>query len=328
MRISLKSPVDINYTEVGFGQAISHIYKSLVSLGHTVTIDDPTASVQLNWMQPHLFTPNRFQYQILYYPWESTELPQDWVRISNSAGVDEVWSTSDWCAEVIKNNGVTKDIKVFEHGISSVWKPKLRKRNGPIKYLIVDAAANRKGWQEAFNAFRSVFGEDRSKATLTIKSRQVSLIKWKDDKGYIHQPEELENVTVNLNRISDEDMVQLYLDHDVLIFPSYGEGYGLIPHQALATGMIAITTAEWAPYKQYLGDFALRSTYGNTKWLGEHDGQVCYPDQAHLEELLQLSYDEFDEQSKAFYRQSWDYHKHYDWEALTKKAFEDLDKMF
>jgi len=328
MRISLKSPVDINYTEVGFGQAIAHIYKSLSALKHTVSIDNRLAPVQLNWMQPHLFESNRFQYQILYFPWESTELPPNWVKICNSASVDEVWATSEWCADIYRKNGITKDVKVFEHGISSVWTPKLRKQDGPIKYLIVDAAANRKGWQEAFDAFRAVFGSDSEKATLTIKSRQRSLIKWKDSRGFNHSPDELSNVTINLNRISDEEMVQLYLDHDVLIFPSYGEGFGLIPHQALATGMITITTQEWAPYKHYLGDMALRSNYGNTKWPGEHSGQVCYPDKAHLEELIRKSYDDFDEQSKKFYRQSWEYHERYDWEKLTRKAFEDLDKIF
>ena len=94
----------------------------------------------------------------------------------------------------------------------------------------------------------------------------------------------------------------------------------------LATGGIAITTEEWAPYKDYLGDFALRSSYENSPWWGEHNGDVCYPDMQHARELIQLSYDTFDDQVKCFYARSWQLHYEYDWAKLTQKAFEDLEK--
>lgn len=328
MRISLASPVDVGDIEVGWGQAATNIYWALIALGHTVTLNDATAPVQLNWMQPHLFRPNRYQYHILMFPWESTEFHQGWTDICNSDYIQEVWTTSNFCKKIFEDNGVDKEVKVFEHGINSIWTPKLRVKEGPLKYLIVDAAANRKGWQEAFDAFRSVFQDDKTKATLTIKSRQTSLIKWKDDRNRFRNPKELPNVDINLDRLPDEEMVELFHDHDVLIFPSAGEGYGLIPHQALASGMPSIVTAEWAPYRDWLGDLALRSNYGATRWPGEHPGEVCWIEQAHLEELIKLVYDDFDNQSKKFFGQSFAYHENYDWQELTKKAFEDIDKKF
>ena len=330
MRISINSAVEIDYTEVGYGNAISNIYQSLKRLKHSVSINDATAPLQLNWMQPHLFRPNRFQYQILYFPWESTEFRTGWRDICNRDTVDEVWTTTEWTKSIFEKEGVQKaePINVFGHGISSDWTPKLRKRNGPVKYLIVDAEANRKGYQEAFDAFRAVHGNDPRRATLTIKTRQRCMARWFDGDGRVRSPGEIPNVNINISRLSNEEMVKLFQDHDVLIYPSKGEGWGFIPQQMLATGGITITTAEWAPYKHYLGDLALKSSYGHTSYEGEHPGDICYPDQKHLEELVRLSYDDYENQTEKFFAQSFDVHEEYSWDSLTKKAFERVLQRF
>lgn len=328
MRISLNSPVEIERDFTGYGGAGLNIYRSLKRLGHQVTLRDQTAPLQLNFMQPHLFQPNRFVTNILYFPWESTEMPSYWIDKCNDEGTDYLWTTTEWCRDIIVANGSERTPTVYHHGVTSNWAPRLRKPNGPVRYLIVDALANRKGWQEAFNAFRSVFHDDPRKATLTIKSRDRSLVRWFDDRNFVHDPAELPNVSINLKTLSEEEMVQLFYSHDVLIFPSWGEGFGLIPHQFLATGGITICTGEWAPYKNYLGDMAVKSTYTQSPWRGEHDGMMCKPDQEDLERLIKLSYDDFDNQNKKFYRQSFQYHEDYDWLKLTKEAFDPVVKNF
>lgn len=223
MRISFNSAVPVDYREVGYGNASHWIYHSLLSIGHQVTLDNPLAPVQVCFMQPHLFRSKGYSnktYNILYMPWESTEFRTGWVDILNGDNVDEVWTTSDWCAKWFVEAGVKKITKVFPHGIESDWKPKLRKRAGPVKYLIVDAEANRKGWQESFDAFREVFHDDPSKATLTIKTRQRCMARWKDDLGRFRNPADLPNVDVTVEKYSGEEMVQLFHDHDVLLYAS------------------------------------------------------------------------------------------------------------
>lgn len=331
MRVSLNSAVPIDFTEVGYGTAINGIYRSLKTLGYQVEVDSPSAQIQLNWMQPHLYKVNGNRvYNILYFPWESTQFRTGWTNRVNHPSIDEVWTTTEWCKKIFIDNGVEKPIKVFPHGIDHMWKPKKRSSHKrgrgkrPLKYLIVDAEANRKGWQEAFDAFRAVFGNDRSRATLTIKTRQLSRIRWKDELGRNRSAAELPNVDIKIGKWSTEDMIKLFHDHDVLIYPSYGEGWGLIPFQFLATGGIAITTEEWCQYKDYLGDFGVRSNYIQSPWRGEHEGLVCQPEMDHLVELVEKSYDDFDKHTSEAFTKSFKLHQEYDWTNLTDAAFDGL----
>ncbi len=332
MKISFNTPVPINYTEVGWGTAGKAMHDSLIALGHTVTMDDPKADVQFHWKQPHLIKPVEGKYNIAMFPWESTQFRFGWLDILNGPNIDEVFTTSRWCAKIFEDEGVTKPIKVYPHGIDSRWKPKRRVlKNRPIRYLIVDAEANRKGWQEAFDAFRWTFPEDGESprvATLTIKSRQLCMARWKDERNMLHPASDISNVTVKIGAIPDDELVALFHNHDVLIYPSWGEGFGFIPMQMLATGGIAITTAEWCEYDKYLGDFALKSSYFGTKWQGEHPGLMCKPDQDHLVSLVRKAYDEFQEQADKHFRLAFDLHEEYDWLKLTEAAFSHVKAKF
>ena len=324
MRLSFNSAVPVDYTEVGYGQAANNIYRSLMALGYSPNLDNPNADIQINFMQPHLFRSKPSTYNVLYFPWESTQLRSGWVDICNNSRVDEIWTASDWTAGCLEKLDINKPIRVYPHGINSMWRPRLRKREGPLKYLIVDAEANRKGWQESFDAFRDVFGDDPRKATLTIKTRQRCLARWKDSIGSFKFPGDLPNVTVDIKKYTDEEMVRLFHDHDVLLYASAGEGWGLIPFQMLASGGLAIVTEEWCHYKKYLGRFALKSNYAYSPWPGEHPGDVCRVDKKHLRELIKLSYDSFEEESKFHFKQSFSLHEEYDWIELTRAAFDGI----
>jgi glycosyltransferase involved in cell wall biosynthesis len=55
-----------------------------------------------------------------------------------------------------------------------------------------------------------------------------------------------------------EELVNLYHRHHVLIYPTWGEGFGFIPAQALASGMPVITTYPWAEYKEFIGPLKIK----------------------------------------------------------------------
>lgn len=317
---------------VGYGYAGKNIVKSLNNLGHVVKYADPKSTIQLNFTQPQHFKFHGKQYQIGYMPWESTSMRPDWVERFNIC--DEVWTTSDWCAEVFKNNGILKPIKVYPHGIEDFWKPKKRvlREGKPIKFLHIGEPAPRKSGQMVVDTFIKLFG-NKPEYQLTVKAHGFNNIRVYDKNGRLCSPDEgYSNIKLITEEYSEDQLLQLYYDHHCLVYPSWGEGFGFIPLQGLATGMPVICTEAWAHYKKFLGPLKLKSQLTHEdmpKAVGDpHLGLMYKPNQEHLEELM---YD-FVIDHKAYfgyyYAQAEKIHQEYNWDQLTKNAFEHLVKKF
>jgi glycosyltransferase involved in cell wall biosynthesis len=317
---------------VGFGYAGKNIVKSLNNLGYEVSFANPKSDIQLNFTQPHHFKLHRNQYQIGYTPWESTSMRTDWVDKFNFC--DEVWATSDWVAKVFKDNGVTKPIYVYPHGVEDIWKPKKRvlKENEPFKFLHVGEPSPRKDGQLVVDTFIKLFGNNPD-YHLTIKAHGFSTIRVYDkNREFVNPDKAYNNITVITEEYSEPDLVSLFHRHHALIYPSWGEGLGFIPIQGLATGMPVISTYDWAHYEKYIGPLKLKSQLTSDtlpKAVGDpHVGKMFRPDKQHLEDLM---YDVVIN-SKAYFgyyfAQSKKIHEEYNWDQLTKNAFERLSKKF
>ena len=102
MNISFSTPVANLKINNGYGVAAKKIISSLNQMGCPTPFQDSKSPVQLNFSQPQLFKMHRNQYQISYTPWESTIIPDTWKTNLNL--VDEIWTTSDWCANVFEDN--------------------------------------------------------------------------------------------------------------------------------------------------------------------------------------------------------------------------------
>lgn len=313
----------------GYGYAGDRIRDSLNQLGHSVDFHDPSADVQMNFCQPPLYSKQPAKYNIGYTPWESTSLPEDWM--AGFDAVDEVWTTSPWCKEQYQRLGVTKPLHVFEHGIDSIWSPHKRNPHRKIRFLHVGEPAPRKGGQMAMEAFVAAFG-CQDDVSLTIKANGHSAIRVYASnvrrsrvRSILGLPHEVyRNITVIDHSLSTEDLVQLYHEHDVLVYPSWGEGFGLIPLQGLATGMPTICTGAWAPYARHLQNLSLDSREYESPWPDIHPGNMYEPSFDHLVELYKMSYHRYDELADKFYTAAPNVHSDYNWNSLTKNAFNHL----
>jgi glycosyltransferase involved in cell wall biosynthesis len=328
MNISFFTPTINLKNSNGYGYAGLNIVESLKSLGHEVPYSDPRQPVQLNFAQPEHFKMHRGQYQIGYTPWESTVIPERWRAHMDAC--DELWTTSDWCANVFEDNGF-RNVRVYPHGIQDIWVPKRREESDVIKFLHLGEPAPRKAGQMTVDAFVQLFGNN-PKYSLTIKAYYNNTTRVYNnfiDKNIIGLPQEIySNIKVITEELSDKELVKLYHDHDVLIYPSYGEGFGFIPLQALATGMPTICTAEWAHYKNFLGPLALKSDYIDSPWPHPHEGKVLEPNYKHLLERMQEVADNFKAYSGYYFAQAPKIHESYNWLQLTNNAFDHIFKKF
>jgi hypothetical protein len=328
MQISFFTPTINLKSSNGYGYAGLNIVNSLKELGHDVPYSYPKAPVQLNFAQPEHFKMHRGQYQIGYTPWESTKIPDRWKNMLDHC--DEIWTTSDWCANVFEDNGY-KNIKVYPHGIENIWKPKRRKHSDKIKFLHIGEPAPRKAGQMVVDVFAELYGND-PRYSLTIKAYNSSTIRVYNnyiDKEIIGLPHNIfNNIHLITKELTDLELVQLYHDHDVLVYPSYGEGFGFIPLQALATGMPTICTGSWAHYKKYLGPLKLKSDLVDSPWPFPHEGKLFEPNRKHLVELMRDVVFNFSAYSGYYYAQSTKIHEEYNWLELTKNSFDHIVKKF
>ena len=73
---------------------------------------------------------------------------------------------------------------------------------------------------------------------------------------------------LDLGRVSDERLVELYNVADALVFPSYHEGFGWPPLEAMACGT-PVVVSECAPLAEVVGTAALTAPADDTAALTE-----------------------------------------------------------
>jgi glycosyltransferase involved in cell wall biosynthesis len=317
---------------VGFGYAGQHIVDSLHKLGHKVYYSNPKAQLQINFTQPQHFKMHKNQYQIGYTPWESTSMRPDWVEKFNLC--DEVWATSEWVANVFKDCGITKPIFVYPHGIEDIWTPKKRvlKEGQVLKFLHVGEPAPRKDGQLVVDTFIKLFGNNPD-YQLTIKAHHNNTTRVYNSRNELVSPDkEYKNIKIITEELDVDALVSLFHNHHVLVYPTWGEGFGFIPLQALATGMPVITTYDWAQYKKYLGPLKLKSKLtdeGLPKSVGdEYIGKMYKPNAQHLEDQMVEAALNYKAYAGYYFAQSTKIHEEYNWIELTKNAFKHLEEKF
>lgn len=324
----LTHPHNFN-TKNGYGLAGYGMVKSLVDLGHEVNVCDPNAPVEIAFCQPEWSDwTNPEAYHIQYTPWESTEFPPGWVDRFNSA--DEVWTPSSTIARWMRDAGVIKPVKVYPHGIEPAFTPGSSTYEfDKFTFLHHGSPAVRKNAQQAVDAFLDLYeGSDRHQ--LIIKAYENTEVRIKDRSGNIvgdiyRHP----NIKVLTRPVPEQELIDLYRGADCMIYNSYGEGFGLIPLQSIATGTPTICVSAWAEYADLLHpSLRLKSTLGPSPWPNMHPGDMFHPSYDDLKVKMLYAEQNAVELKEWHVRQSPVVHKTYNWLKLTENAFIDIVQKF
>lgn len=317
MKISLNMPEDAMNLSSGYGLAGFRIVLALQELGHKVPYKDETAPVEIAFCQPDQFEwSNPDAYHIGYTPWESTGIPAEWSYGLNHC--DEFWTTSGFSKKLFEKSGYTVN-RVFHHGVNAdIWQKRRRQRRDVLKFLHIGEPAVRKGGQMTLDAFREAFG-DRTDVHLTIKAQHMLTARGREGKW---PSDAYNNVSVITADLLESEVVKLFNDHDVLVYPSYGEGFGFIPLQGLVSGMPTICTASWAPYRRQLHpDLALGYHWQPSPDPILHPGMVTMPNYNDLVTTLLLVDEHFEDYAADAFSKAGRVAKYYNWVKLTEKAF-------
>jgi len=295
----------------GYGYATVNMYDSLRRIGYEVTPNDKNADVEIWFDQPHHWTWSDGPYRVGYHPWESTEINPAWLKAMKNC--DEVWTPSPIIANWYRDWGLPQ-VHVYEHGVTDNWSIQSRKVVDRIRFLHVGGEAVRKGADVTLDAFRLAF-QGRDDVELTLKM---------NNEGW--NIKRFGKVTVLNELVSESELIKLYHDHHVFVYPSWGEGFGLNPLQAMATGMPVISTGAWAPYERFLDpDLTLGSALVESPWPKIHPGKMFQPNFDELVDKLRYVADNYDDALIDALPRAFAVKAHYDWDSLTEETFSALE---
>lgn len=319
MHISIGTRIDLTKLDKknGYGYATQMMVESLERLGYHVSENDSTADVEIWFDQPHWWKFSKGPVKIGYHPWESTQLMKGWKEKMNAC--DEVWTPSPLIANWYRDlMGITVPVHVYQHGVDHSWEPRKRTLDdGPIKFLHVGAEASRKGGWDMVDCFRKAFPQ-RGGRRLTLKMIKSS---W-------NGVPELGGIRYLNAKMDFKELQDLFYEHHAYVYPSWGEGFGLTPLQAIATSMPTITLPGWAPYADMLDPMlSVGHTMAPSKWPKIHPGQMMKPNLDDVVEAMRYADNNFEEVSAVAHSVAVNFtHKMYDWDYLTDKAFKDLEE--
>jgi glycosyltransferase involved in cell wall biosynthesis len=290
-------------------------------------LNGPKSKVQLYYGSPDGFFYDH-QYKIQMTQWESTLVPPHWT--DHAKRYDEWWTANQFGADAFINRGIPSEkIHVYEHGVDSImWSPKKRERKDVIRFLHVDSGSPRKRAPLAIEAFKKAFGNSLDyEITLKYSHHEPTSVDWFDPNILAnHGTWEGSNVRHIKENMSLESLVNLFHFHDILIYPSEGEGFGLIPLQALATGMPVISSGLWCSYEKYLQGNVIESRLGISDVVETYTrfGDVVLPNLDSMVHLMKNAVDNFEEQSNGFYNQIPEVVSEYSWQNKTNDAMDRL----
>jgi glycosyltransferase involved in cell wall biosynthesis len=181
---------------------------------------------------------------------------------------DQILVASQFTADTLRDfPGQLAPIKVVPYGFPTVGESRAYSNNkGPLKLLFVGGLSQRKGIANLFSAVAAL----GSRVELTIVGRKAS--------------NDCPALNAALSRhhwipsLPHSQVLKIMRDHDVLVFPSLFEGFGLVITEAMSQGTPVITTNRTA------GPDLIE--HGRNGWLVEAGSTSAL--QATIEELLYL----------------------------------------
>jgi glycosyltransferase involved in cell wall biosynthesis len=243
----------------------------------------------------------RSSHTYLYSLFESTRIPSDWA--SNVNMFDKLFVACEENKKAFARCGVTIPIVTVPLGVSpGLWPYKKRDKSGrPFRFLLFansDWGQQRKNYSAAFDAFVAAFG-NRTDVELIMKVTKGALP---------HCLSSQSNVKIIHGKYTQSQLLDLLHNVDCLLFPSKGEGFGLPPREAMATG-IPVVAAGWGGLENimkldfnYSVPFTMtQATYAGSidEWLVSHNqgsrdfGLWCDPSVSEMANILRSIPDDY-----------------------------------
>ena len=223
--------------------------------------------------------------------------PNDWSGRTGNwldclEGLTLLLAPSNFCKELFIEQGAKCPVEVVPLGVDTEkYKYIERPRKSKFTFLMLGTLTIRKNPGYAISAFIELF-KDNPNVELILKTQDGTL-------GHFKMP--YKNVKIIDRRATSEEMMDYYRDADCFLFPSRGEGFGLPPLEAMATGLPVIFSGNTGmlDFADDRYGYVIRkmvkkpAEYFPSKW--GNIGNWFDPDYSELKSLMKYVYEHQDE---------------------------------
>lgn len=329
-RLSWFTPQDtdssgLSWYSSGYKNAALSLITALQGKRVGVFWNSQDISTHINFCQPYYYQLSS-PYTIGYTPWESTEVPSGWR--DNMKMCDEIWTTSNFVKEVFSTYLSSNEIFVLHHGVSEEFSIIDREVTKTFNFLHVGGDSFRKNSQMVVDAFLELF-DGMLDYKLILKYSSKSNAFYKQDFSTLPAEEHPQILGIP-GDFDINDLIKLYHKCHCLVYPTKGEGFGMIPFESIATGMPTICTnltgcADFADFSVPLQADWVEATGNNTLY-GTDTGLWASPDYAHLLTLMKYVADSYEDVKKQTIQSAKIIHDTWSWDSIADKMISRLEK--
>lgn len=293
--------------------------------------------LEVQYAQPPSIRTDIVERVIGYCMYETSVTPRSWIKKMNQ--LSHVLVPSQWLVDSWKEQGLKTPISVFSHGVD----PKIyfymdRPDREVYTFLHFGQLARRKGTDLVVRAFLEEFTK-RDDVRLVLKGNGPIIDGMpKEYLSLIMSDSFLPEGEFGESRIkwihgpySKQRMNQLFFNSDCFVFPTRGEGFGLTPLEALATGLPTIVTGWSGPVdysdpddtlildyemvRSYEFDMIYKDSYEKS----ENAGYWAEPNITTLKERMRWCYENRDKAKKMGRKAAERVRKSWSWDAVVNR---------
>lgn len=297
----------------GYGMSRDHMAFELAQAGIKLSEVQSEQKVALVYNAPYSVVAIRNDVRLLFTMFESDKIPEDWSDYL--AAASEVIVPSRWCQAVFKKAGIATTVVPLGYN-DRIFTLQERPERDVFTFLHYDSFNLRKGFQEVFEAFTQEFGHDEP-VRLVLKTVQehtrLPIVK-----------SVYPNIDVLRGAMNERDLLQLLADSDCFVYPSRGEGFGITPLEAMATGLPAIVPNAHGISEYFNSEYMLevdssgRMPALHNHYKGQNIGEMVVCDVADLRKQMRYAF-ENQQEMRALGRRASEYVKKYTYRRTAER---------